>query len=778
MMKQYKIRIYGLIVAALLVGAVGCGNNNTNISSDRNDTTEEPSEDYSHPYSGIYYIYRNKLGKMQILVETSTSVNDDLNHRQIHFGHSSSCKSPDWSWHHYDYDFWPSVEIDDRKGIPNKEDRRLWVVTADGLTPDCFYDVTFKYRDYDPGWDNWSETWGHFYAPPLTDGFDPSKSASELEFYALGDTRVTNDNYNDLNGIFEALMGHSGKKALLLHTGDIVWNGGSPVGWYRYSDGSNNDGYGKHIHNNDSWFHTFLGQDYVPKVWEVLRHMPMFPVVGNHDIQINALNNGDYYDYYSKNFIYNFDTITNAYNYTHYFGGFSLNNLKAIEHQYWFRAYGPLLVWGLTAYPYEDPWAFCEGNNTNFLPSHEGGTGQYEWLEASLKKHAGDVRQWKVVMLHTPIFDPDGGCSNQVAAQTWLKPLFEKYGVDLVLTSHEHFYARKTVNDIPYLVIGGGGAGLSLSQKCQDDAQCNGFDLVKKKHHFGYFHIKGDMMECSIIGSRSDKFDSFVLDRTPKANFDLTPTEGIVPPLTVKFSDTSTGNRYKYKWDFGDGQTSEGTDLNASTEHIYMTEGVYTVTLTIKSATGGDTKTCTSCVYVGPIADFDATPPLEGNISLTVQFHDKSKGNILSWLWDFGDGSTSADQNPLHTYQKNGRHTVKLTVSGTNDSSNMKTRSYYIKVEPYAVYRYDVNIECARWLDPPADTKCIEWDYPTEFTNLSQGNNLTYHWDFGDGSTSNEENPSHTYSSDAGGGFIERLTKLTVTDGFGNEDSITRTIKR
>ena len=73
------------------------------------------------------------------------------------------------------------------------------------------------------------------------------------------------------------------------------------------------------------------------------------------------------------------------------------------------------------------------------------------------------------------------------------------------------------------------------------------------------------------------------------------------------------------------------------------------------------------------IADFDATP-LEGDIPLVVQFQDKSQGYIHHWLWDFGDGDTSTEQSPLHIYQKNGSHTVELTISDTNGNI-MKTRS-------------------------------------------------------------------------------------------------------
>jgi len=77
-----------------------------------------------------------------------------------------------------------------------------------------------------------------------------------------------------------------------------------------------------------------------------------------------------------------------------------------------------------------------------------------------------------------------------------------------------------------------------------------------------------------------------------------------------------------------------------------------------------------------PVADF-VGDPTEGAIPLTVQFTDKSTGDITSWSWDFGDGGTSALQNPSHTYEAEGYYTVSLTVSGPN-GSDTNTKVDYI----------------------------------------------------------------------------------------------------
>lgn len=78
------------------------------------------------------------------------------------------------------------------------------------------------------------------------------------------------------------------------------------------------------------------------------------------------------------------------------------------------------------------------------------------------------------------------------------------------------------------------------------------------------------------------------------------------------------------------------------------------------------------------IADFTASPT-SGYAPLSVQFSNQSTGNITSYLWNFGDGNTSTQENPNHTYQNSGSYTVSLTVSN-GDVQDVKTRSNYIQV--------------------------------------------------------------------------------------------------
>ncbi len=164
----------------------------------------------------------------------------------------------------------------------------------------------------------------------------------------------------------------------------------------------------------------------------------------------------------------------------------------------------------------------------------------------------------------------------------------------------------------------------------------------------------------------------------PVAAFSASPTSG-TKPLVVTFTDKSTNNPTSWKWNFGDGTTS--TTHNPI--HTYIKAGSHTVTLTATNSAGSNKVTKTNYIKVTnpvkPVAAFSASPR-SGTKPLKVQFTDKSTGSPTSWKWDFGDGTTSTTHNPLHTYIKKGKLTVKLTVKNAA-GSNTKTISNYITVK-------------------------------------------------------------------------------------------------
>jgi PKD repeat protein len=145
--------------------------------------------------------------------------------------------------------------------------------------------------------------------------------------------------------------------------------------------------------------------------------------------------------------------------------------------------------------------------------------------------------------------------------------------------------------------------------------------------------------------------------------------------LNVHFTNSSIGSFTKWLWHFGDGQTSKARNPN----HTYRKAGVFTVTLTLTGAKGTITSTQPGLitVYAAPKAHFSAVPR-SGDAPLTVDFINQSTGIVTSCLWNFGDGETSTDVSPAHTYESPRTYTAKLTVYGPGGSGS-KTMSIHVK---------------------------------------------------------------------------------------------------
>jgi PKD repeat protein len=242
------------------------------------------------------------------------------------------------------------------------------------------------------------------------------------------------------------------------------------------------------------------------------------------------------------------------------------------------------------------------------------------------------------------------------------------------------------------------------------------------------------------------------------ADFSASPGEGCFP-LTVIFDPVLKVPGTTYKWDFGNNNTS--TDQNPSA--IYASPGNYDVTLTVNN-TATVIHGSFVIVHDAPAVDF-SFDKASGCAPLTVKFKDQTStasGNIDSWSWVFGDGGTSSQANPTYTFVTPGNPIVSLRVRNQFGCEKLKSITSPIAVlGPIAKFTVDKTAVCAL---PAA----------FQFTNQSTGNNNTYLWTFGDGQTSTDINPSHSYSQagtfevvmkakDAGG--CEQSFKLKVNAG-------------
>jgi len=225
----------------------------------------------------------------------------------------------------------------------------------------------------------------------------------------------------------------------------------------------------------------------------------------------------------------------------------------------------------------------------------------------------------------------------------------------------------------------------------------------------------------------------------------------------IQFTGSATGGipPYTYHWDFGDGNTSD----EQNPTHQYTTPGNYTVVLTVTDDVGHTDDDVTYASVVHPDVEADANGPYSGEPGTPIQFTGSASGGCppYSWSWDFGDGGSSNEQNPTHTYSTQGNYTVTLTV--TDDMG-------YTGVDTTWV---EITVELRANADGPYSAKVGE---DISFTGSATGGVPPYSWswDFGDGGSSNEQNPVHAYDTEG----VYTVT-LTVTDSNGDSDSDTTT---
>jgi gliding motility-associated-like protein len=219
--------------------------------------------------------------------------------------------------------------------------------------------------------------------------------------------------------------------------------------------------------------------------------------------------------------------------------------------------------------------------------------------------------------------------------------------------------------------------------------------------------------------------------------------------IQMNFIPVFNNLNWNYQWNFGDANTSSVP--NAS--HTYQSEGSYIAKLIITTADGcTDSVSKPVTVYPNPQPSFTFQNVCDG---VAMQFNNTSvisSGNYTS-AWSFGDGSSDNQFSPSHLYPDSGIYNVKLVLLSDNNCTDSITQSVRVYLQPVA--GFTLNNQC--------------FGTPISFTNNSTaGSNITYNWNFDDGTSDNTTNPTHNYST-ADSFNVE----LHVTTSFGCEDSIT-----
>jgi gliding motility-associated-like protein len=231
---------------------------------------------------------------------------------------------------------------------------------------------------------------------------------------------------------------------------------------------------------------------------------------------------------------------------------------------------------------------------------------------------------------------------------------------------------------------------------------------------------------------------SITVNAKPVVDFSLPSI--CLPSGTGQFFDLSSisdgsQSQFTYVWNFGD----NGTSNQKNPIHQYTTAGPFNVKLKVTSKDGcvdSLSKPLTT-IYPRPTANFNVTA--EVCLGAATSFTDQSNGNgsaVTRWRWDFGDGGTDTTKNPTHTYATAGPFTVKLYIyTDKGCISDTATRSTIVNSLPQANFNFS-NPACA--------------NLNINFTDASvpnAGNVNKWDWTFGDGGTSTQQSPSHTYTT-------------------------------
>jgi len=317
---------------------------------------------------------------------------------------------------------------------------------------------------------------------------------------------------------------------------------------------------------------------------------------------------------------------------------------------------------------------------------------------------------------------------------------------------------------------------------------------------------------------------TYTVTTAPAAMFSAEPTSGCAT-LQVNMVNESSSNAVTYQWSFPGGAPAASNQPEPTV--YYSVPGVYSITLVAFNSSGSSTFTRTSYITVStiPAPGFNFT-----STGLAVSFNNTSV-NGTSYLWEFGDGTTSTLQNPTHTYANGGTYTVKLTTTNACGSTSM-TKTVSLIPAPEASFTTSGSPGCApqtvtftntsigatsfNWsfpgATPPASTDTspvVVYDQPgtytatlvaintsgtdtatatiqigtvpgTGFSSSTSGlvatftnsttNGTSYSWDFGDGSTSTETDPTHSYTADG-----VYTVVLTATNACGSS-TVTQTV--
>ncbi len=380
----------------------------------------------------------------------------------------------------------------------------------------------------------------------------------------------------------------------------------------------------------------------------------------------------------------------------------------------------------------------CQGTNVLLDAGNPGMTYQWSTGATSQTINVNTTGVYSVT-----VTDP-GGCSADFTNNVTLQPL----PVASFTTSNACLGSVTTINNTSTITSGNIiGWSWDLGNGNLSSVQTPSISYAAA----GTYPVT--LIAVSGFGCSDTLTGSVQIDPLPSAAF---TAPDVCDGSAMQFNDGSTvssGTIAGWVWDFGDGDSA----TTQHPQHTYTSAGNYQVTLI--SATGsGCQDTITAMVNVDPtpVADFHAADVCEGDSVYFTDLSQVSNGFISDVNWDFGDGATSTQVNPVHYYANPGAYTVTLRVGSDQACEATASRTVNVNAKPVA----DFSI-------PPACLNSASGF--TDLSTISSGNVNGWYWEFGDGAFSSQQSPAHTYASNG-----SYTVTLVATSAMGCSDTASR----
>jgi gliding motility-associated-like protein len=268
----------------------------------------------------------------------------------------------------------------------------------------------------------------------------------------------------------------------------------------------------------------------------------------------------------------------------------------------------------------------------------------------------------------------------------------------------------------------------------------------------GNFDVKLRVVNSAGCSKTITKTGLIKLTSGVQAQFTYTSNGSCSSPVNVSFTNQSTGTgTLSYQWFFGDG----GTSTLQNPTHNYTNAGSYTVQMIVRNTNGCvDTITKTNAINIGFVqANFTKPDTVCAGASFSIT--NTSVPATVSAAWVFSDGTTSNQINPTKTFNSAGVYTIKL-VNNFGACSDSITKSITVLGKPTAAFTAINNAGCSVPLT-------------VQFSSAASLGGVSYYWNFGDGTNSTLQNPTHTYTT-----VGSYDVSLTVINAAGCRDSITK----